>query len=111
MTAFPGEEIAHREGIALALHARLDPEVIAAWQSLGPHGPELDEFLTADRYYIFHEHPVHRFKDRLFLAARADVIPFLRRTFCAARGEGLDRRAGLSPGTVAETSSRRQHPS
>lgn len=93
---FPGNEIKDWHGIVDAMRVRLNPasippiDLIRSWRRIEPVGQPVDELLTARRYYIFYEHPVHAFKNRLFEATREEVLEFLGSRFNSERMEGVD---------------------
>jgi hypothetical protein len=92
----PGTRLDDPAPIAAAIQAKLNPggrpwfEVRKTWRPVVPSSDELEAFLVDGQYYVLYTHPVHRFKDKLFLANRREVLDFLKQRFVPERGEGTD---------------------
>lgn len=93
----PGVEIvSDKTGIIGLIESRSNPKrlpPIEVLRQARPVGREVfdSEFFSGDKlYYVLYEHPILEGRDKLHLARKEELLPFLQTRIHPERGEGLD---------------------
>ena len=88
---FPGIEIINfdKEKIIFKIESVSDPNNISITR-IDNEVYNLEIFEKYKTFYLFYDHPVHDFLDKLFMTDRDDLIKFMKERVSPERGDGFD---------------------
>jgi len=91
---FPGKEVVDKGLITARIKAAINPrglapiELLESWVRCSP--AEAGVLFPSGKCYLWRQHPVHDFKNKLFEADADETRRFLMKRFSAERGDGMD---------------------
>jgi hypothetical protein len=97
MSIFPGVKVVDRNTeIRCKILSLVNPnnevpiENIKKWNRVDDNVYELEALKNFNTYYLLYKHPVHDYRDKLFLVGREELISFMKERIKPSEGEGLD---------------------
>ena len=93
---FPGIKISEPQAIMDKICHQLNPDQLSPidnmsrWTQVDNKIYESEILIENDHFYLFYCHPVHEYKNKLYLTTQNELIDFLKIRINPDHGNGLD---------------------